>query len=107
MALHSAEVTFRKPDGEPEEDNQSMPQYWVSVSRKSKSRMIHRTGACWHVADVVEYSDSVAGIEFNAYCTRCFDREPSKNMEDYDAEYDAVNSSVATDDESSSSAVEE
>ena len=75
-----------------------MPQYWVSVSRKSKFRIIHRTGACWYAADVVEYSDSVAGIEFNAYCARCFNRDPSKEEDDAD------NTSVATDDESSSSA---
>ena len=77
--------------------------FWVSISRKSKFRRVHRTGACWYVADVVEYSDTVAGIEFNAYCARCFDREPGKNFED-DDDKDAMDSSVATDDESSSSA---
>ena len=86
-----------------EPDAEVMP-FWVSASRKSGFRRLHRRGGCSCRAEVEEGMASMTEAPFDAYCTRRF-KNPSDLAKDAE-HHEGSDDSVDTDNESSSTASE-
>ena len=78
--------------------------FWISISDRTSFRRLHRLGGYWYTAARTEEAYDLAGAVYNARCGVCWrlgaeepQREITKAMED------GSDSSVNTDDETSSS----
>ena len=78
--------------------------FWVSVSRKSGFRRLHRRGGCWYRAEVEESFAVMAEARYDAYCSRCFQRP--RLMDSTSGEEANSDKSVDTEEESSSTVSE-
>ena len=76
---------------------------WVSVSRRTGFRRLHITGGCWYRAGLTEDVYDVAKAAFNARCDVCWKRLPPDEKSLAEKLKDDEDTSVETDDESSSS----
>ena len=86
-------------------DQRSGPgKLWVSVSKRTGFRRLHITGGCWYRAGLTEVVDDVAKAAFNARCDVCWKRSPTNAKSLAEKLKDDEDTSVETDDESSSSA---
>ena len=77
---------------------------WISVSRKTGFRRLHLHGACWYKAEVTEEVEDHTKVEYNAPCRVCWKGEGDAERMLQKLKVDD-DSSVDTDDESSSSAL--
>ena len=91
------------PDSSIDPDMKQMP-FWVSVSRKSGFRRLHRRGGCWYRAEVEENAMTMTEARYDAYCTRCFSKPDAGASAASQGE--KSDESIGTDDESSSTASE-
>ena len=76
---------------------------WVSASRRTGFRRLHITGNCWYRAGVTEDVQDVSKAVFNAKCDVCWKRAPPEDKSLAEKLKGDDDTSVETDDESSSS----
>ena len=84
------------------DDGSGMP-FWISISRRTGFRRLHRAGGCWYTSAQVERYSTLSGVLFHARCGRCWpDEEKESAVPD---EVIVTDVSVDTEGESSSSDV--
>ena len=73
---------------------------WMSISKRTGYRRLHRVGACWYRSERWQYLASAIGVTFDAKCRACFKEAEG---DEKDADEDNEPSEIDTDEESSSS----
>ena len=88
---------------EPMTDTAVDAPFWMSVSLRTGFRRLHRRGGCWYTASRVENVQHLAAVEHEAKCDVCFSKRQPVNKRPLPIDSDE-NDSVATSDETSSTA---